>query len=84
MIPICFESSMLTVTEFSGFQPSGTTTLVADPHEIGNACRAVGMKAMADEIDSVPNKVYLVVPALTVTVQAEQLGRYYIRGYGGY
>ena len=61
-----FESSMLTVTEFSRLSiPSGTTTLVADPHEIGNALGAVGMKAMADEIDSVPNKVYLVVPALT-------------------
>ncbi len=41
-----FESSMLTVTEFSRLSiPSGTTTLVADPpHEIGNALGAVGMK----------------------------------------
>lgn len=61
-----FESSMLTVTEFSRLSiPSGTTTLIADPHEIGNALGPLGMKAMADEIDSVPNKVYLVVPALT-------------------
>ena len=61
-----FESSMLTITEFSRLSiPSGTTTLIADPHEIGNALGAVGMKAMADEIDSVPNNVYLVVPALT-------------------
>lgn len=61
-----FESSMLTITEFSRLSiPSGTTTLVADPHEIGNALGAVGMKAMADEIDKVPNNVKLVVPALT-------------------
>ncbi len=61
-----FESSMLTITEFSRLSiPSGTTTLVADPHEIGNALGPVGMKAMADEIDKVPNKVYLVVPSLT-------------------
>lgn len=61
-----FESSMLTITEFSRLSiPSGTTTLVADPHEIGNALGPVGMKAMADEIDKVPNKVHLVVPALT-------------------
>ena len=60
-----FESSMLTVTEFSRLSiPSGTTTLIADPHEIGNALGPVGMKAMADEIDSVPNNVRLVVPAL--------------------
>lgn len=61
-----FESSMLTITEFSRLSiPSGTTTLVADPHEIGNALGPIGMKAMADEIDSVPNNVYLVVPSLT-------------------
>ena len=61
-----FESSMLTITEFSRLSiPSGTTTLVADPHEIGNALGPIGMKAMADEIDLVPNNVYLVVPSLT-------------------
>lgn len=61
-----FESSMLTVTEFSRLSiPSGTTTLISDPHEIGNALGPIGMKAMADEIDNVPNHVYLVVPSLT-------------------
>ena len=61
-----FESSMLTVTEFSRLSiPSGTTTLVADPHEIGNALGPIGMKAIADEIDNVPSNVYLVVPSLT-------------------
>lgn len=61
-----FESSMLTVTEFSRLSiPSGTTTLIADPHEIGNALGSVGMKAMADEATHVPNYVRFVVPALT-------------------
>jgi adenine deaminase len=61
-----FESSMLTVSEFTRLSlPSGTTTLVADPHEIGNALGPVGMKAMADEAGVVPNNVKLVVPALT-------------------
>lgn len=60
-----FESSMLTITEFSRLSiPSGTTTLVADPHEIGNALGLVGMKAMAEEAATVPNHVYLVVPCL--------------------
>lgn len=60
-----FESSMLTITEFSRLSiPSGTTTLVADPHEIGNSLGPIGMKAMADEIDFVPSNVYLVVPSL--------------------
>ncbi|KRQ87580.1 Adenine deaminase [Caloramator mitchellensis] len=61
-----FESSMLTITEFSRLSiPSGTTTLVADPHEIGNALGPVGIKAMADEIANVPNHVHLVIPSLT-------------------
>lgn len=60
-----FESSMLTITEFTRLSlVSGTTTLVADPHEIGNALGLSGMKAMADEIESVPTDVYLVVPSL--------------------
>jgi adenine deaminase len=60
-----FESSMLTITEFSRLSiPSGTTTLIADPHEIGNALGPVGMKAMADEAGTVPNTVRLVVPSL--------------------
>lgn len=61
-----FESSMLTISEFSRLSiPSGTTTLVADPHEIGNALGSVGMLAMADEAGVTPNHVHLVVPALT-------------------
>lgn len=61
-----FESSMLTISEFSRLSiPSGTTTLVADPHEIGNALGAVGMLAMSDEASITPNHVHLVVPALT-------------------
>ena len=60
-----FESSMLTITEFSRLSiPSGTTTLIADPHEIGNALGPAGMMAMADEAGTVPNYVRLVVPAL--------------------
>ncbi|MDR0621742.1 MAG: amidohydrolase family protein [Deltaproteobacteria bacterium] len=61
-----FESSMLTITEFSRLSiPSGTTALIADPHEIGNALGGVGIKAMADEAEKVPNFVRLVVPCLT-------------------
>lgn len=61
-----FESSMLTITEFSRLSiPSGTTTLIADPHEIGNALGPIGIKAMADEIGNVSNHIKLVVPALT-------------------
>ncbi|MDD2480893.1 MAG: adenine deaminase [Lutispora sp.] len=60
-----FESSMLTITEFSKLSiPSGTTTIIADPHEIGNALGPIGIKAMAEEAGTVPNRVKLVVPAM--------------------
>jgi adenine deaminase len=61
-----FESAMLTVTEFSKLSiPTGTTTLIADPHEIGNVLGVVGMKAMIEEAKTLPNKVLYTVPCLT-------------------
>jgi adenine deaminase len=61
-----FESSMLTISEFSRLSiPTGTTTLIADPHEIGNVLGPPGILAMAEETLHVPNRVFLAVPALT-------------------
>lgn len=61
-----FESAMLTVTEYSRLSiPTGTTTLVADPHEIGNVLGVVGMKAMIEEAKRLPNRVFFTVPCLT-------------------
>ena len=61
-----FESSMLTVTEFSRLSiPTGTTCLISDPHEIGNVLGPVGIKAMADEAAQMPQHVFCRVPALT-------------------
>ncbi|MNI11242.1 Adenine deaminase [compost metagenome] len=64
-----FESAMLTVTEFSKLSiPTGTTTLVADPHEIGNVLGVPGMQAMIDEAKTLPNRVLYTVPCLTPDV----------------
>ncbi|MNB78089.1 Adenine deaminase [compost metagenome] len=61
-----FESAMLTVTEFSKLSiPTGTTTLIADPHEIGNVLGVPGIRAMIDEARSLPNRVLYTVPCLT-------------------
>ncbi|MGE5577428.1 MAG: adenine deaminase [Syntrophothermus sp.] len=61
-----FESSMLTVSEFARLSiPTGTTTLVADPHEIGNALGPAGIKAITEEARQAPSNVYFVVPSLT-------------------
>lgn len=60
-----FESSMLTISEFCRLSiPSGTTTLVADPHEIANALGLRGIRAMCDEATVVPSRVCLVPPSL--------------------
>lgn len=60
------ESSMLTVSEFSRLSiPTGTTTLIADPHEIANVLGPPGVLAMAEESLRMPNRVFLAVPALT-------------------
>ncbi|MDN4523849.1 adenine deaminase [Fictibacillus fluitans] len=61
-----FESAMLTVTEFSRLSiPTGTTTIVADPHEIGNVLGVHGMQEMIKEARTLPNTVYFTVPCLT-------------------
>ncbi|GED13575.1 adenine deaminase [Aneurinibacillus migulanus] len=72
-----FESAMLTVTEFSRLSiPTGTTTLIADPHEIGNVLGVVGMKAMVDEAKTLPNRVLYTVPCLTPDVPGLETAGY--------
>lgn len=58
-----FESSMLTATEFTRLSlPTGTTTVVADPHEIGNVLGLPGMQAMIEEARRLPHTVRFAVP----------------------
>jgi adenine deaminase len=58
-----FESAMLTCTEFSKLSiPTGTTTLIGDPHEIGNVLGVHGMQEMIEEAKTLPNRVLFTVP----------------------
>ncbi|MCA1029856.1 adenine deaminase [Bacillus timonensis] len=58
-----FESAMLTCTEFSKLSiPTGTTTLIGDPHEIGNVLGVHGMKEMIKEAKNLPNHIFFTVP----------------------
>lgn len=58
-----FESAMLTCTEFSKLSiPTGTTTLIGDPHEIGNVLGVHGMQEMIKEAKNLPNHVFFTVP----------------------
>lgn len=58
-----FESAMLNCTEFTRLSlPTGTTTLVADPHEIANVLGPAGVYEMARESVSLPNRIHTRVP----------------------
>ncbi|WP_313800298.1 adenine deaminase [Cytobacillus sp.] len=58
-----FESAMLTCTEFSKLSiPTGTTTLIGDPHEIGNVLGVAGMKEMIEEAKTLPNRILFTIP----------------------
>ena len=53
------ESTKLTPAEFArAALPHGTTTVVLDPHEIGNVLGAEGILALLDLADGVPIDVY--------------------------
>jgi adenine deaminase len=53
------ESSKLLVDEFARLvQPMGTTTVVADPHEIANVLGTDGVHWLADLADEVPLDIY--------------------------
>ncbi|MBE0600775.1 MAG: adenine deaminase, partial [Firmicutes bacterium] len=63
------ESSMAVPAEFSrAVLPSGTTTLIADPHEIVNVCGAQGLRFMLDAAaDSVCDIFYMLPSCVPAT-----------------
>jgi adenine deaminase len=64
-----FESAMLNATEFTRLSlASGTTTVVADPHEIANVLGPAGVREMAEECSQLPNRIHLRVPCRTPDV----------------
>lgn len=61
---IHIESTMLTPAEFANAcVPHGTTSVVADPHEIANVCGAAGIRYMLSAGDGLPLTVYVVLPS---------------------
>lgn len=58
-----FESAMLNCTEFTRLSlPTGTTSLVSDPHEIANVLGPDGVEEMAKECALLPNRIHTRVP----------------------
>jgi len=58
------ESSMVTPPQFArAVLPRGTTTVVADPHEIANVCGADGVRYMLAISEGLPLTVYVNLPS---------------------
>lgn len=58
------ESSLLVPSEYARVVAShGTTTVIADPHEIANVCGAEGIEYMLREREGLPVDILLVLPS---------------------
>ncbi len=72
---IHIESSCLIPSEFArGVIPRGTTTIIADPHEIANVTGTAGIVAMHDDALSSPLEVYFVLPSCVPATTMETSG----------
>src|SRR6056297_224403 len=58
------ESSMLTPERFASLVlPRGTTTVIADPHEIANVCGLDGIDYLLDASERLPLDLFLMLPS---------------------
>ena len=61
---IHIESTMLTPAELAKLcLPRGTTSIIADPHEIANVCGVDGIKYMMEASAGLPLNVYFAIPS---------------------
>jgi adenine deaminase len=69
------ESGMVTVPEYArAVVPRGTTTVVADPHEIANVWGEAGIRYMLDSARDVPLNVYVMLPTCVPATDLETSG----------
>ena len=69
------ESSMLMPSEFAKLVvPSGTTTVVADPHEISNVMGLQGISFMREATKKLPLDVYMTLPSCVPATNLETSG----------
>lgn len=84
---IHIESTMLTPYEFAkAALPHGTTSVVADPHEITNVCGLKGIDYMLASSENLPLNVYINIPSCVpatpfdeskMAIEAEEIEHYY-------
>jgi adenine deaminase len=69
------ESSMVTIPEFArAVLPNGTTTVVIDPHEIGNVLGQKGIRLMAESARGIPLNVFIMLPSCVPATHMETSG----------
>ena len=69
------ESSFVTPGEYAkSVVPRGTTTVVADPHEIGNVKGIAGIKYMIEGAENVPLNVHIMLPSCVPSTPFENAG----------
>ncbi|WML34840.1 adenine deaminase [Clostridium sp. OS1-26] len=69
------ESTMVTPSEFAkAVLPHGTTTIIADPHEIANVCGINGIHFMLNQSKSLPLNVYFMMPSCVPSTPFENNG----------
>lgn len=69
------ESSSLTPPQFARcILPHGTTTIIADPHEIANVCGLDGIRYMLDSSRDLPLNVRVMLPSCVPATPFEQAG----------
>jgi len=69
------ESSMVTVPEFARtVLAHGTTTVVADPHEIANVLGSRGVRFMAESASGIPLNVFIMIPSCVPATSMETSG----------
>lgn len=72
---IHIESSLLTPPAFAGaVVPHGTTTVIADPHEIVNVAGVEGFRYMVEAARGLPLDIYYMVPSCVPATSMETAG----------
>ncbi len=69
------ESSMLSIPEFArNVVPLGTTSVVADPHEIANVLGVAGIRYVLDTSEGLPLRVFIMFPSCVPATPFETSG----------
>ncbi len=69
------ESSMVTVPEYArAVVPRGTTTVIADPHEIANVWGEAGVRYILESSKGVPLNVFIMLPTCVPATNLETAG----------